>query len=172
MDDVEFFSVADAPPTVLRRLFAAPVDKVFRAWTDASVLRAWYGPFDFEVHECLFDFRDGGSFRIVMAHEGGLVFVTNGTFEDIVADERFTMVTDLSEHPVEFIQIFRPRGTGGAQVPIVWNLDVAFEDRGDATLVTLTTTYPIMADRDQFVSMEGERGWSEGFVRLDRVLSH
>jgi len=53
------------------------------------------------------DFRVGGQFRIVMAHEGGLVFVTTGTFDNIVACERFTMVTHLDEHPDEFIEIFR-----------------------------------------------------------------
>jgi hypothetical protein len=55
-------------------------------------------------------------------------------------------------------------------VPLIWTLDVAFEGRGDATLVTLTTTYPVLADRDQFVAMHGERGWAEGFVKLDRLL--
>jgi uncharacterized protein YndB with AHSA1/START domain len=170
-NEIEFFAVVDEPRTVLRRLFAGPVDAIFRAWTDATILRVWYGPFDFEVRECEMDFRDGGEFRIVMAHEGGLVFVTNGTFDDIIAGERFTMVTHLDEHPEEFIEIFRPRDSDIEHVPLIWILEVGFEDRGDATLVTLTTIYPVMADRDQFVSMHGERGWAEGFVKLDRLLS-
>jgi hypothetical protein len=96
--------------------------------------------------------------------------VTVGNFDDIVEPDHFTMVTDLNEHPAEFVEIFRPRGSDHDDVPITWSLDVRFENRGDATLVTLTTTYPIMADRDQFVSMHGERGWAEGFVKLDRLL--
>lgn len=167
---LEFFAVDGEPQTVLRRLFAGSLDGVFRAWTDATILQAWYGPFDFTVRECEMDFRVGGQFRIVMAHEGGLVFVTTGTFDNIVACERFTMVTHLDEHPDEFIEIFRPRDSNIAHVPIIWNLEARFEGRGVATLVTLTTTYPLMADRDQFVAMQGERGWAEGFAKLDRLL--
>jgi uncharacterized protein YndB with AHSA1/START domain len=171
MDGIDFFAVADEPRTVLRWPFKGPIDEVFRAWTDPIILRAWYGPFDFDVTQCEMDFRGGGVFRIVMTHENGLVFVTIGTVDDIVAPKHFTMVTDLSEHPAEFIAIFRPRGSPHEHVPIIWSLDVRFDARGDETLVTLTTTYPVMADRDQFVSMHGERGWAEGFVKLDRLLS-
>jgi uncharacterized protein YndB with AHSA1/START domain len=169
-EDQKALTMGDEPRTVLHRLFAGPLDEVFRAWTDATILQAWYGPFDFEVRECEMDFREGGQFRIVMAHEDGLVFVTTGNFDDIIARERFTMVTHLDEHPDEFIEIFRPRGSNIEHVPLIWNLEAGFEDRGDAALVTLTTTYPVMADRDQFVSMHGERGWAEGFVKLDRLL--
>jgi uncharacterized protein YndB with AHSA1/START domain len=171
MDDTDFFAVEGEPRTVLRWLFAGPIDEVFRAWTDAAILSSWYGPFDFEVTECEMDFRDGGTFRIVMAHENGLIFVTVGHFDDIVAPDHFTMVTDLNEHPAEFIEIFRPRGSIDEHVPITWRLDIRFEARGEATFVTLTTTYPVMADRDQFVAMHGERGWAEGFVKLDRLLA-
>jgi uncharacterized protein YndB with AHSA1/START domain len=169
-EEIEFFSVDDEPRTVLRRVFAGPLDEVFRAWSDDTILQVWYGPFDFEVRECAMDFRDGGALRIVIAHEGGLVFVTPGRFENIVERERFTMVTHLDEHPDDFIEIFRPKGSSLEHVPLIWTLDVAFEGRGDATLVTLTTTYPVLADRDQFVAMHGERGWAEGFVKLDRLL--
>jgi uncharacterized protein YndB with AHSA1/START domain len=169
-EDQKALTMGDEPRTVLHRLFAGPLDEVFRAWTDATILQAWYEPFDFEVRECEMDFREGGQFRIVMAHEDGLVFVTTGNFDDIIARERFTMVTHLDEHPDEFIEIFRPRGSNIEHVPLIWNLEAGFEDRGDAALVTLTTTYPVMADRDQFVSMHGERGWAEGFVKLDRLL--
>jgi uncharacterized protein YndB with AHSA1/START domain len=169
-DEIEFFAVGDEPRTVLRRTFAGPIDEVFRAWTDATILQVWYGPFDFDVRECVMDFRDGGRFRIVMAHEGGLVFVTTGNFDNIIRRERFTMVTDLGEHPSEFVEIFRPRNADIEHVPIIWNLEVGFEDLKHATRVTITTTYPLMADRDQFVAMHGEHGWAEGFVKLDRLL--
>jgi uncharacterized protein YndB with AHSA1/START domain len=112
-DEFEFFAVGDEPRTVLRRLFAGPIDEVFRAWTDGTILQVWYGPFDFDVRECEMDFRDGGAFRIVMAHEGGLVFVTTGSFDDIVARERFTMVTHLDEHPTNSSKSFDP------EVPIL-----------------------------------------------------
>jgi uncharacterized protein YndB with AHSA1/START domain len=170
MDDIDFFAIDDEPRTVLRWSFAGRRDEVFRAWTDAPILQAWYGPFDFKVTECEMDFRDGGAFRIVMTHENGLVFVTIGHFGDIVVPDRFTMVTDLNEHPAEFIEIFRPRGSPDEHVPITWSLDVHFEGRAETTFVTLTTTYPVMADRDQFISMHGERGWAEGFEKLDRLL--
>jgi uncharacterized protein YndB with AHSA1/START domain len=169
--DIEFFVPdVELPTTVLRRLFHGPIDEVFRAWTDATILQAWYGPSDFEVRECTLDLRDGGLFRIVMAHREGLLFVTKGYVDDIVAPEHFTMVMQLDAHPQAFIDIFRPIGSEVERVPLTWNLDILFERRADDTLVTLTTTYPVVADRDRFVSMQGERGWAEGFTKLDRLL--
>lgn len=155
---------------MLKRRFRGPVDEVFRAWTDGSILSAWYGPPSFVVRECDIDFRDEGRYRIVMAHEDGLVFVTKGSYRDIDRGARFTMSMNLEEHPKEFIEIFRPSGSPRATVPLIWELEVSFEGCGDETLVTLCTTYPVQEDCDQFVDMHGERGWEQGFLKLDRLL--
>jgi len=48
------------------RTYAAPIDAVWRAWTDADVLRQWWGPAKTTVPECEIDARVGGELRVVM----------------------------------------------------------------------------------------------------------
>ncbi|EJZ10125.1 SRPBCC domain-containing protein [Mycolicibacterium vaccae] len=48
------------------RTYRAPVDTVWRAWTDPEMLRQWWGPEKTVVPECRVDLRVGGEIYIVM----------------------------------------------------------------------------------------------------------
>jgi uncharacterized protein YndB with AHSA1/START domain len=48
------------------RTYAAPVDDVWRAWTQPELLRQWWGTKDTTIDECDVDLRVGGRLRIVM----------------------------------------------------------------------------------------------------------
>lgn len=47
------------------RTYAAPVDRVWRAWTDADQLRRWWGPEKTTVTDCEIDLRVGGRLYVV-----------------------------------------------------------------------------------------------------------
>lgn len=169
---IEFFVPKEGFQTALRRTFRAPLAKVFEAWTNDAFVAAWWGPFTFNVTECEIDFREGGAYRIAMRHESGPDYTAAGTFSNIVNARCFTMVNDLSEHPDDWMQLFRPRGSSYEDTPVVWNYDITFEeDNEKGTTVKVLTTYPIREDRDRFVSLHGESGWAESFVKLDRLLT-
>ncbi|HEY5437409.1 MAG TPA: SRPBCC domain-containing protein [Acidimicrobiales bacterium] len=171
-EQIEFFVPEEGSRTALLRTFRAPLSRVFEAWTSDALVAAWWGPLTIDVTECELDFREGGAYRIAMRHESGPDYTATGTFNNIVIARRFTMVNDLSEHPDDWMQMFRPRGSAYEDVPVVWNYDVSFEDDDDEhTTVKVLTTYPIREDRDRFVSLHGESGWAESFVKLDRLLA-
>ena len=48
------------------RVYDAPVEKVWQAWTDPAMLKQWWGPNDVVIPECEVDLRVGGKFHIVM----------------------------------------------------------------------------------------------------------
>jgi uncharacterized protein YndB with AHSA1/START domain len=170
-EQIEFFVPQEGFQTALLRSFGAPIEWVFEAWTDDAFVTEWWGPFAFNVTECEYDFREGGAFRIAMQFEVGAEYITSGTFDGIVHGRRFTMVNDLSEHPDDWMALFRPRGSDVEHVPVIWNYDVSFRVDDARTTVKVLTTYPIADDRDRFVSMHGESGWAESFVKLDRLLA-
>ncbi|HTE84512.1 MAG TPA: SRPBCC domain-containing protein [Dehalococcoidia bacterium] len=58
---------ANAAPIEIRRVIAAPVDDVFAAWVDPASMREWFNPFGRAAMTA--DFREGGSFRLVMSDE-------------------------------------------------------------------------------------------------------
>jgi len=55
---------------ILKRHFAAPVAKLFHAWSDPTYLRKWHAPGAMTVVVCDVDFRVGGHYRFVMQNSG------------------------------------------------------------------------------------------------------
>lgn len=69
-----------------QRSYATPVGAVWRAWTEADRLRAWWGPDKTAVAECAIDLRVGGRLYIVtvagesMGKHAGTRWPMEGTF--------------------------------------------------------------------------------------------
>ena len=69
------------------RVFDAPRDLVFAAFTDPKHLAAWSGPrFSLTTHS--FDFRPGGVWRFVMHGPDGRDYQNRVTYDEIVPPER------------------------------------------------------------------------------------
>lgn len=68
------------------RTYAAPVETVWRAWTDPDMVREWWGPDGTTVPECDIDLRVGGRIHIVteagdgMGKYAGTRWPMDGTF--------------------------------------------------------------------------------------------
>src|SRR6185436_20312685 len=61
------FSVADSAAgekrdLVITRMFDAPVELVWKAWTEPEYVMRWWGPKNFTSPSCRIDFREGGKF--------------------------------------------------------------------------------------------------------------
>lgn len=48
------------------RVYDAPIEKVWQAWTDPEILKKWWGPNDVSIPECEVDLKVGGRIYIVM----------------------------------------------------------------------------------------------------------
>jgi uncharacterized protein YndB with AHSA1/START domain len=48
------------------RIYDAPIDIVWKAWTDPDHLKEWWGPDNVSIPECEVDLRVGGRIYIVM----------------------------------------------------------------------------------------------------------
>jgi len=48
------------------RIYDAPLERVWQAWTDPNILKKWWGPNDVSIRECEVDLREGGKIYIVM----------------------------------------------------------------------------------------------------------
>src|SRR5436190_8252782 len=69
-------AAANAPQRelVLTRVFDAPREVVFRAWTDPERLAQWWGPRGFTNPRCEWDARPGGAIRVDMKGPDGTVY--------------------------------------------------------------------------------------------------
>jgi uncharacterized protein YndB with AHSA1/START domain len=55
----------------LARIFDAPVEQVWNAWTQAETLKRWWGPTGFTAPVARMDFREGGTSLIAMRSPEG-----------------------------------------------------------------------------------------------------
>jgi uncharacterized protein YndB with AHSA1/START domain/ketosteroid isomerase-like protein len=137
----------------ITRVFEAPPDAVFRAWTDPTLARTWWSPRGFTTVSCDMDVRPGGAWRVRMRSPSGRLHDEGGVFREVSAPDRlvFSQVwDDPSGRPgVETLVTvtFAAHGPGATKV--------RFEQSGFATAS----------------SCDGhEGGWSSCFDRLSGEL--
>jgi uncharacterized protein YndB with AHSA1/START domain len=143
----------DMSDLTLTRVFDAPRDLVFKAWTDTDLGNQWSAPRRFTVTMFDGDLRPGGIWRLSMRSADGEELWVGGVYREIVRPERLVMTHAWQG----------PDGTGGHETLIT----VTLADRGGRTEMTFRQTgFDSAAERD------GHRdGWSECFDRLEEQLA-
>jgi len=72
---------------VVTRIFDAPRELVWKAWTDPQYVKQWWGPKGFTSPVCKMDFRVGGKFLCCMKAPDGQEFWNAGEYHEIVPHE-------------------------------------------------------------------------------------
>jgi uncharacterized protein YndB with AHSA1/START domain len=135
----------------ITRVFEAPRERVFRAWTDPDEVAAWYGPEHMEAprERIHIDLRVGGRWELTMVQRGG--------------DREFSIGYDILELVEPELIVLRsdPMPEVGMHEPTV--VRVQFHDHGDRTRMTLSDgPYP-------GESSHAEAGWN---AALDKLAAH
>jgi uncharacterized protein YndB with AHSA1/START domain len=82
-------TVAGRPSLSLARSYPAAPEKVWRAWTVAQALKAWWGPGVGEpVSLAELDVRVGGRFRIVFGGADGKAHECAGVYREVVPNRK------------------------------------------------------------------------------------
>jgi len=105
------------------RVFDAPRELVFAAFTDPKHLAQWWGPDGFTTTTHSFDFRPGGAWRFVMHGPDGRDYQNRVTYDEIVPPERLVYHHGGGEdvEPVEFTQTLTFEDIGGGKTRLVWH---------------------------------------------------
>jgi uncharacterized protein YndB with AHSA1/START domain len=141
----------------ITRIFDAPRDLVFKAWTDPKQMARWWGPKWFTNPVCEMDVRPGGALLIHMASPDGAVFPMKGNFQEIVPPERlvFTSNAFLDEGGDPWIESVNT---------------VTFDDQGGKTKLTVQVVV-VRADPAAAGALAGmETGWNQSFDKLAAEL--
>lgn len=137
-------SVAAAPRALtLERVFDAPVDLVWRCWTEQEHLAKWSAPRGYSIAQGEGDVRPGGKWRCCMMAPDGTALWLGGVYREIVPHKLIVMTHVWDDE----------NGRPGVETVVT----VRFEDLGKRTRLTLEQTG---FDSDE--SRDGHReGWSE-----------
>ncbi len=85
---------------VVTRVIGAPVERVWKAWTDPEQIMQWWGPQNYTSPSCEIDFREGGKYVFCMRapeEQGGFDHYTTGTYQRIVPMELIEFSSSMSD---------------------------------------------------------------------------
>lgn len=138
------------------RVFHAPRELVFEAWTKPEHVRNWYGCPEMKMSVCEIDLRPGGAWRYVLATADGTEYRFRGIYQEVVAPERLVL-TECFENPA----------VGNPE----WLTTVIFEEHDGKTTVTSTLLHQTVENRNGHLQSGMERGLSITMSRLEAEVA-
>jgi uncharacterized protein YndB with AHSA1/START domain len=142
---------------VLTRLIDAPREKVFKAWTDAELLKQWFAPLPWTTPVVEVDVRPGGSSMFVMRDPDGNDYPNKGVYLEVVENEKLVF-TDA------FTEAWQP-----SEKPFFTGV-LTFEDEGGKTRYTARARHWTKEDRDAHEKMGFHEGWGQCTDQLEALL--
>jgi len=170
--DGETSAVTDAarPEFVVTRVFDAPRELVFKAWTERERLARWWGPKGAAIQIRDLDLRPGGTFHYGMRAPDGHDIWGKWVFREIRAPERLVFIasfTDEKGNPIR--NPFAPD----------WPLEVlstlTFTEQEGRTTLTMHGA-PLNASERERTAFEGgyasmRQGWTGTLDQLTDYLA-
>ena len=159
-------AVNETERMVVTRVFDAPRELVWKAWTDPKYVMQWWGPKGFTSPSCEMDFRVGGKFLCCMISPDGQEFWNAVEYHEIVPQEKIVSLMYFSDSKGNKID---PAEMGIEHESIEGAYDVTiFEDLGNGqTKLTFLGNEPMESAKNsgQF------EGWIEFLDKLAAVVA-
>ena len=124
---------------VVTRIIDAPIEMVWKAWTDPDQVKRWWGPKNYTSPTCKIDLREGGKYIFCMRapkEQGGQDSYTAGVYKKIVPMERLEFTQGLSDkdgNRIDPAQVGMP-----PDFPKELRTVIVFKAKGAMTELTIT----------------------------------
>ncbi len=141
----------------LTRVFDAPRELVFNAWTDPEIVSQWWGPHYFTNPVCELDVRPGGAIMITMRDPDEVDYPMKGIYHEVIPPERLVFTSTA----------FEEAGIG-PQLEVLNT--ITFEDLGGKTRLTLHAVVVKAGPAAEGPLSGMEAGWSQSLEKLAGIL--
>jgi uncharacterized protein YndB with AHSA1/START domain len=138
---------------VMTRVFDAPRELVFKAFTDPKLFAQWWGPRGYTNRIDKFEARRGGEWRVVQTDTHGNEFAFRGVHHDVVAPERTVATFEFEGMPGHVVM-----------------QTATFESLGDKTRVVQQAVFQSVEDRDGMIASGMQKGSDDSMDRLAELL--
>jgi uncharacterized protein YndB with AHSA1/START domain len=124
---------------VVTRIIDAPLELVWKAWTDPQHVVRWWGPKHYTSPSAKIDLREGGRYVFCMrapADQGGQDSYTSGVYKKIVPMQFLEFTQGLSDkdgNPIDPAQLGMP-----PDFPAEIRTTISFQAKGNMTELTIT----------------------------------
>ena len=139
---------------VAERVFDAPRDQVWAAYTDPGLIPEWWGPRGTTTVVDRMEVEAGGAWRFVTKGPDGSETAFRGTYREVTPPERIVQTFEWEWMPGHVV------------------VETAtFEDLGGRTRVTAHSLFHTSEERDGMLDSGMERGLTETHDRLAELLA-
>lgn len=145
------------------RGFGAPLELLWKAWTEPQHFMKWYGPKGFTVPTCEIDLRVGGRHLWSMQSPDGTQMHYVGYYKEIVPMERIVYSDSLSDAEGNVMPPSKMGMPEGAPESMDVTVTFAHED-GKTTVTVSHVGYGEGADH-------AGMGWEQAFDKLTAALA-
>jgi uncharacterized protein YndB with AHSA1/START domain len=135
------------------------LEKVWKAWTDVSLLEQWWAPKPWKAVSKSYDFSEGGFWLYSMVGPNGETAWCRVNFKTIVPQQSFTSTALFCDE----------NGVVNPDFPPMHWL-VTFHPVGASTRVVAELTFDSEADLEKIVAMGFEEGFTMALGNLDEIL--
>jgi uncharacterized protein YndB with AHSA1/START domain len=161
-------SAAPAGTFVLARIFDAPRSLVWKAWSEAEQIQAWWGPKGCTIKLGNFEFRPGGFFHYAMEFPNASAMWGRFIYRDITAPDRIVWLNSFSNEGCGIT-----RAPFGQPFPLEIHNEVTLVEEAGKTTATLHAR-PHGATEEERAVFEGmfpslEQGYGG---TCDRLANH
>lgn len=144
----------------IERVFDAPREVVFAAWTTPAHFQAWWGPHGFTTPHCSIDLRVGGLQHFCMRMPTGEDIWCRGEFREVLRPQRIVVTDSFSDPEGNIVEV-----PGWSREGLI---TVTFDDLGDGkTLMHLRHDLTAPSNNDAGCVNDG---WTQSFERLAAFL--
>ncbi len=145
---------------IVVREFDAPLEQVWKAWTDKDILDKWWAPKPWQAKTKSMDFREGGTWFYSMVGPDGKENHCRVDFKTIVENESYSGDDAFCDE----------NGNITHDLPGMRWLS-KFSSAGVGTKVEVEITFATEADMQKIIEMGFEEGFTAAHGNLDELLA-
>ncbi len=149
--------IEDETKLIFERIFNAPRELVFEAYSSAEHIMKWWGPEGWPTVKCTMDFNVGGKWHYCMKGPDGTEAWGIATYTAI-------------ERPALIAYLDAFSDADANTVPPEMTIEMRFDERGSQTLVTGTSYFGDAEALKTVMEMGMEQGMNETLDHLDTYL--
>ncbi len=144
------------------RVFDAPLEKVWDAWTNPEMVKKWWGPKSFTAPSIKIDFRVGGKYLYAMHGPAGTQWDkdmwTMGEYKEIVPMQKIVATDNFADKDGNVVSA---KQYGMSREFPELTLTVTFEEQDGKTKLTLRHEGFPVGDE-----VGAEQGWNQSLDKL------
>lgn len=143
----------------VKREFAAPLSKVWAAWTESRLLDQWWAPEPWKTTTKTMDFKEGGFWLYVMEGPDGAKQWSRADYKEITPLKSFSGWDAFCDE----------NGTVDTTLPVsFWTVE--FSENSNLILVSIETKFDLVSDLEKMLEMGFKEGFTSALENLDELL--